>query len=231
MKTFPSFAVLSLFLIAPVAQAQSSIPAQPADAKSSKQADAATGAGPQDSYYYFALGHLDEQRYETTRRPELAAQSIEAYKKALDLAPGSTVIMERLAEIYAKSQRIREAEVQAQNVLKLDPDDVNAHRLLAPIYGHALGDMSAGDLQKENLAKAVEQFQAILRIQPDDTYSALWLARLYRFQNKHEEAEKVLRNTVNLNPGNGAALEQLSQLLIDEGRSPEAVTLLPQAAA
>src|ERR1700693_2493921 len=234
MKTFPSFAVLSLFLITPAAQAQSSIPAQasaPAqDAKPSKQADPASGAAHQDSYYYFALGHLDEQRYETTRRPELAAQSIEAYKKALDLAPGSTVIMERLAEIYAKSQRVREAEVQAQNVLKLDPDDVNARRLLAQIYVHALGDMGAGDLQKENLAKAVEQFQAILKLQPDDTYSALWLARLYRFQNKHEEAEKILPNPVNLNPGNSAALEQLSQLLIDEGRSQEAVTLLTQAA-
>jgi predicted Zn-dependent protease len=234
MKTFPSFAVLSLFLMAPAAQAQSSIPVQPAapvqDAKPSKQPDTTKGPADQDPYYYFALGHLDEQRYETTRRPELAAQSIEAYKKALDLAPGSTVIMERLAEIFAKSQRVREAEVQAQNVLKLDPDDVNARRLLAQIYVHALGDMGAGDLQKENLAKAVEQFQAILKLQPDDTYSALWLARLYRFQNKHEEAEKVLRNTVNLNPGNGAALEQLSQLLIDEGRSQEAVTLLNQAA-
>src|SRR5580704_17841530 len=235
MKTFASLLTLSLFLITPVVRAQDSAPDQAtaaasAQSSSPQQADAAGTPAHSDSYYYFALGHLDEQRYETTRRPELAAQCIEAYKKALDLAPGSTVIMERLAEIYAKSQRIREAEVQAQNVLKLDPDDVNAHRLLAQIYVHALGDMSAGDLQKENLAKAVEQFRAILRIQPDDTYSALWLARLYRFQNHHEEAEKVLRNTVNLYPGNGAALEQLSQLLIDEGRSQEAVTLLTQAA-
>src|SRR6202162_188260 len=237
MKTFSSFLTLSLFLIAPVVQAQDSVPdhsVAPAQGSSSavpsKQADAASTPAHSDSYYYFALGHLDEQRYETTRRPELAAQSIEAYKKALDLAPGSTVIMERLAEIYAKSQRIREAEVQAQNVLKLDPDDVNARRLLAQIYVHALGDMGAGDLQKENLAKAVEQFQAILKLQPDDTYSALWLPRRFPFSPQHQEAEKVLRNTVNLNPGNSAALEQLSQLLIDEGRSQEAVTLLTQAA-
>jgi tetratricopeptide (TPR) repeat protein len=165
-----------------------------------------------------------------TRNPEMAAQAIDAYTKALGLAPGSTVIMERLAEIYAKSQRIREAENQAQSVLKLDPNDVNAHRLLAQIYVHQLGDMSAGDVQRETLAKAVEQFQAILKVQPDDTYSALWLARLYRFQNRHEEAEKVLRATVNLNPSNGAAMEQLSQLLVDEGRSQEAIALLTQAA-
>src|ERR1700689_3182837 len=235
MKTFASFLTVSFFLIAPLVRAQDSLPDQPVAPSSaqsplstvpSKQSDAASTPAHSDSYYYFAVGHLDEQRYETTRRPELAAQTIEAYKKALDLAPGSTVIMERLAEIYAKSQRIREAEIQAQNVLKLDPDDVNAHRLLAQLYVHALGDMSAGDLQKENLAKAVEQFQAILRIQPDDTYSALWLARLYRFENHHDEAEKVLRGILENDSGNCPALEQLSQLLVDEGRSQEAIDLL-----
>ncbi len=237
MKTFTSPVVLLLLLSASVAQAQGSGSVQaPASRQTtssppqSTPADASKQTSRADAYYYFALGHLDEQRYETTRSPEMAAQSIDAYRKALDLAPGSTVIMERLAEIYAKSQRVREAENQAQNVLKLDPNDVNAHRLLAQIYVHQLGDMSAGDVQKETLAKAVEQFQAILKIQPDDTYSALWLARLYRFQNKHEEAEKVLRATVDLNPGSSAALEQLSQLLVDEGRSQEAIVLLTQAA-
>jgi len=98
--------------------------------------------------------------------------------------------MERLAEIYAKSQHSREALAEAQEVLKLDPNDVNAHRLLARVYVRALGDMNAGDAQKETLDKAVDQFQAILKVQPDDTYSSLWLARLYRFENKHDEAER-----------------------------------------
>ena len=42
--------------------------------------------------------------------------------------------MERLAEIYAKSQRMREAVEQAQEALKIDPNNVDAHRLLARIY-------------------------------------------------------------------------------------------------
>ena len=237
MKTFTHF-VITLFLLgASAARAQDSrsVPSAASSQSASStgqptKAGASSQNSPADAYYYFAVGHLDEQRYEMTRNPEIAAQAIDAYTKALGLAPGSTVIMERLAEIYAKSQRIREAENQAHSVLKLDPNDVNAHRLLAQIYVHQLGDMSAGDVQRETLAKAVEQFQAILKVQPDDTYSALWLARLYRFQNKHEEAEKVLRATVNLNPGNSAAMEQLSQLLVDEGRSQEAIALLTQAA-
>ncbi|HXO06308.1 MAG TPA: tetratricopeptide repeat protein [Candidatus Sulfotelmatobacter sp.] len=234
MKTITSFAVLACLSSIPVAQAQNATPAQPAAANqaSGSPVQSVTGnnASRGDSYYYFTLGHMQEQQYEATGRAELGAQSIDSYKKALALAPNSTVIMERLAEIYAKSQRTHEALVEAQDVLKIDPDNVNAHRLLARIYVRTLGDMGASEAQKENLAKAVEQFQAILKVQPDDTYSSLWLARLYRFENKHDDAEKVLRATVNRDPSNGAALEQLSQLLVDEGRSQEAIALLTQAA-
>jgi tetratricopeptide (TPR) repeat protein len=138
--------------------------------------------------------------------------------------------MERLAEVRAKAQQLREAVDEARAVLKIDPDNVDAHRLLARIYVRTLGDQGAGDSQKENLAKAIAEFQAILKLQPDDAYSSLWLARLYRFENQHSDAEKVLRDLLQRDPGNGPALEQLSQLLIDEGRSQEAVKILSDAA-
>jgi tetratricopeptide (TPR) repeat protein len=169
-------------------------------------------------------------QFEVTGRSELATESINAYKKALEISPGAPVIMERLAEIYAKSQHIRDAVLEAQEVLKIEPDNVDAHRLLARIYVRTLGDLSAGDVQKENLDKAIVQFQAVLKSDPDDLSSALWLARLYRFENQHSEAEKVLRGVLRRNAENGPALEQLSQLLIDEGRGQEAVTLLSDAA-
>jgi len=194
-------------------------PLSPAD-------DAARG----DSYYYFMIGHLAEQQYEASGKSDLATKAIDSYKNALDLAPNSTVIMERLAETRAKAQQLREAVEEARAVLKLDPDNVDAHRLLARIYVRTLGDQGASDSQKENLTKAIEEFQAILKIQPDDAYSSLWLARLYRFENRHTDAEKVLRDVLRRDPGNGPALEQLSQLLIDEGRSQEAVKILSDAA-
>jgi tetratricopeptide (TPR) repeat protein len=195
----------------------------------SASADAATRRG--DLYYYFTWGHLLEQQYEMTGRSELAAQSIDAYKKVLELSPNSAVAKERLAEIYAKSQNIRDAVAEAQEALQIDPKNVDAHRLLARIYIRSLGDAGAGEVQKENLGKAIEQFQAILALEPDDSYSALWLARLYRFENQHSQAEKVLRQVLQHEPDNGQALEQLSQLLIDEGRSQEAIALLSEAAS
>ena len=243
MKTIIGITLSSfiwLFAAAPAAHAQnaspaSSTPAVPKTAESSKSSTS-TSANPGeqgargDVYYYFTMGHVDEQQYELTGRAELATQAIESYKKALELAPGSPVIRERLAEIYAKSQRLREAVEQAQGTLKADPNNVDAHRLLARIYVRELGDLSAGEVQKETLEKAIAQFQEILKIQPDDVYSGLWLARLYRFENKHSEAETVLRGLLARDAGNGPALEQLSQLLMDEGRSQEAVTLLSDAA-
>jgi tetratricopeptide (TPR) repeat protein len=201
------------------AKADKAVPLIPAD-------DMARG----DAYYYFMMGHLSEQQYEASGKSDLATRAIDSYKKALDLAPNSPVIMERLAETRAKAQQLREAVEEARAVLKLDPDNVDAHRLLARIYVRTLGDLNAGDAQKENLSKAIVEFQAILKIQPDDTYSSLWLARLYRFENHHTDAEKVLRDVLERDPGNGAALEQLSQLLIDEGRSQEAVKILQDAA-
>jgi tetratricopeptide (TPR) repeat protein len=183
-----------------------------------------------DSYYYFSLGHMNEQQFESSGDSTYATAAIDNYKKALEISPNSPVLLERLAEIYAKSQRIRDAVVEAQAVLKLDPDNVDAHKLLARIYVRTLGDVNAGDIQKENLSKAVEQFQAILRIEPDDLYSALWLARLYRFENQHADAEKVLRGILKRDADNGPALEQLSQILMDEGRSDEAIKLLSDAA-
>ncbi len=237
MKTILSTAILAVLFGTPMTWAQSPASA-PSGAQSQATAKPAPASTPPqttesaraDEFYYFAIGHLEEQQYEMTGRGELATESIESYKKALAIAPGSPVIMERLAEIYSKAQRNREAENQALEVLKLDPDNLAAHKLLARIYVRELGDMSASELQKESLAKASEQFQAILKLDPKDTSSALWLARLDRFENQHAEAEKVLRGVLDRDADNGPALEQLSQLLIDEGRAQDAVDLLSKAA-
>jgi len=239
MKTILGIAILAVLATAAIeTQATQSFNPKAAQTSSNKLStsanktapDQSDQAGRADLYYYFAMGHLNEQQYELTGRPEQAAESIDSYKKALALQPGSPVIMERLAEIYAKSQRVRDAVAEAQEVLKIDPDNLAAHRLLARIYVRTLGDANAGELQKENLTKAVEQFNAILKLDPKDTSSALWLARLYRFENEHAEAEKILRGILQRDPDNGPALEQLSQLLIDAGRSQDAIDLLSQAA-
>ncbi len=230
MKKNLSAAVLSALLAAGGAQA-----AQTSGSTTTTSPAPGTAAATHaEAMYYFTLGHLQElqfeQDYEATGKVDLSSDAIDSYKKALQLEPNSTVIMERLAEVDAESQRIGDAVQEAQAVLKLDPNDLAAHRLLARIYVRSLGDMTSADVQAANVQKAVDELQAILKLAPDDSESALWLARLYRAEDKTDEAEKVLRNILQKSPDDGEALEQLSQLLIDEGRSQEAINLLAQAA-
>ena len=54
----------------------------------------------------------------------------------------------------------------------------------------------------------------------------MWLARLYRLKNEHDKAEQVLKKILKTDPENEAAVEQLTQLLMDQGKATEAVSLL-----
>ena len=171
------------------------------------------------------MGHLFEQQYETTNQPEFATQAIDAYKKAYALDPKSPVIGERLAEMYWKAQRVHEAVTEAQELLKRDPNDLQTRRLLGRIYLRSLGDLTSS-AQSEMAARAIEQYSEVYRLDPTDSESALWLARLYRLRNEHEKAEEVLRSLLKQDPENEAAVEQLTQLLLDEGKSADAVLLL-----
>jgi tetratricopeptide (TPR) repeat protein len=192
----------------------------------SKTVSSAKDSARAEAYYNFTMGHIYEQQYEATSNAEYATKAIEAYKRAYALDPKSQVIGERLAEMYWKAQRIHDAVTEAQEILKRDPDNVQSRRLLGRIYLRSLGDVSAGNGQPETVNRAIEQYREINRLDPSDTESALWLARLYRLKNEHDKAEQVLRSILKHDPENEPAVEQLTQLLMDQGKSSEAVTLL-----
>src|SRR6266851_3808043 len=200
--------------------------ATPEQFAGTKTAPSATDSARAEAYYNFTMGHIYEQQYEATSSAEDATKAIEAYKNAYALDPKSQVIGERLAEMYWKAQRIHDAVTEAQEILKRDPANVQSRRLLGRIYLRSLGDVSAGNGQPETVSRAIEQYREINRLDPSDTESALWLARLYRLKNEHDKAEQVLRSILKNDPENEPAVEQLTQLLMDQGKSPEAVTLL-----
>ncbi len=180
-----------------------------------------------EAYYNFTLGHVFEIQYEQTSQSEYATRAIEAYKKAYSIDPKSPIIGERLAEMYWKAQRVHDAVVEANEILKRDPNDLPTHRLLARIYLRSLGDINGGTgVQTEAVAKAIAEFSEVHRLDPGDAESSLWLARLYRLHNDPEKAEQVLRGMLKEDPDNDAAMEQLTQLLLDQNKSAEAIQLL-----
>ena len=205
-------------LVALPALAQNAAPAQP----STTRKDPVRA----DAYYNFTMGHIYEQQYEQTGAGEYASRAIDSYKKAYAVDPTSPVIGERLAEMYWKAQRVHEAVTEASEVLKRNPDDLPTHRLLALVYLRSLGDINGNNIQSETIVKAIQEYNAVHRLDPSDQEVTIWLARLYRLHNEPEKAEGVLRDLLKDDPENDSAVEQLTQLLLDQNKAEEAISLL-----
>jgi tetratricopeptide (TPR) repeat protein len=220
-RLFCSFICVALSALPSLAQTPAPSPSAPATPKA---ADKPTPRA--DAYYNFAIGHLYELQYEQSSQSDLATKAIEAYKKAYTIDPQSPIIGERLAEMYWKAQRVHDAVVEATEILKRDPNDLPTHRLLARIYLRSLGDVNGGNVQSESLNKAITEYTEVHRLDPNDQEAALWLARLYRLHNQPDKAESVLRGMLKDDPENDAAVEQLTQLLLDQNKAEDAISLL-----
>ncbi len=223
MKPFAVCALLFLFPLAAGAGQQPSTPTPTAPATPSsvdRQAEA---------YSNFILGHISQQDYEETGDQRYADQAIAYYQKALALDPDAATISLKMAETYAESQRTAEAIGTVQQVLKTHPNDLEAHRLLARIYVRMLGQVGMGQ-QNQTIQLAAQQYEAILKLAPGDKESALWLARLYRFENQPDKASAVLEQLLQHDPSYEPAIEQYTQLLLDEGHAQQAIARLSKVA-
>lgn len=226
MKIGQYLAVTSVFLLLGGASAE----AQQGKSNAAPQTPPATSGSQNDAhaeaYYDFVMGHYYAQEYQVSSHAEDANKAIDFLKRAFELDPNSQQIGDELAEIYYQAQRIRDAVTEANSILAKDPDNLAARRLLARIYIRTLGDLSNAAGQRETLARAAEQYREILRLDPTDADAALWLARLYRLQSDEDKAEAVLRDLLAREPANEGAIEQLTQLLLDEGKPQEAISSL-----
>ena len=182
------------------------------------------------AYYHFALAHMYEEQVATYGRSELANKAIEEYRAAIDADPTSPYLTSGLAELYAKTGRIRDAVVEAQDIIKKNPNNLEARRLLGRIYLRSLGDMQAGSGSESVLKLAIEQYEQIVRLQPDSMDDHLLLGRLYRLNNDLQKAESEFKTAVRLQPGSEEAVTTLAYLyneLGDTGRAAQVLSSVP----
>src|SRR5271168_1971090 len=160
-------------------------------------------------------------------RSELANRAMEEYRLAIEADPSSEFLTSGLAELYVKTGRIRDAVLQAQDILKRDPNNLEAHKLLGRIYLRSLGDMPGGGNGSDNVLKlAIEQYEQIVKIEPDKVDDHLLLGRLYRLNNDLQKAENELKIAVKLDPDSEEAVTTLSLLYSDEGDTAKALQVL-----
>jgi len=126
-----------------------------------------------------------------------------------------------------KTGRIRDAVLQAQDIIKRDPNNLEARKLLGRIYLRSLGDMPGGGNGSENVLKlAIEQYEQIVKIEPNNVDDRLLLGRLYHLNNDLQKAEAELKTAVQLDPDSEEAVTTLSLLYSDEGDTTRALQVL-----
>src|SRR6266568_2741062 len=152
------------------------------------------------SYYHYALAHMYEEQVTVYGRSELANKAIEEYRLAIEADPTSGYLTSALAELYAKTGRIRDAVMEAQDILKRDPGNLEAHKLLGRIYLRSLGDMPGGNGSDNILKLAIEQYQEIVKLDPQSVDDHLLLGRLYRLSNDMPKAETELNTAIKIDP-------------------------------
>jgi tetratricopeptide (TPR) repeat protein len=178
------------------------------------------------AYYHYALAHMYEEQVAVYGRSDLASKAIEEYHLAIDADPTSEYLTSGLAELYAKTGQIRNAVQEAQDILKRDPNNLEAHKLLGRIYLRSLGDIQAGSGSETVLKLAIEQFQQIVKIEPDSVDDHLLLGRLYRLNNDLQKAEAEFKTAVKLQPDSEEAVTTLAYLYNEEGDSTRAAQVL-----
>jgi tetratricopeptide (TPR) repeat protein len=216
------------FLLAQNLLAQSQ-PARVTDSPAVAGAQSATKGKTPDraaAYYHFALAHMYEEQVATYGRSELANKAIEEYRAAIDADPTSAYLTSGLAELYAKTGRIRDAVVEAQDIIKRNPNNLEARRLLGRIYLRSLGDMQAGNGSESILKLAIEQYEQIVRLQPDSMDDHLLLGRLYRLNNDLQKAESEFKTAVQLQPDSEEAVTTLAYLYNELGDTARATQVL-----
>jgi tetratricopeptide (TPR) repeat protein len=178
------------------------------------------------AYYHYTVAHMYEEQVAVYGRSELATKAIEEYRAAIDADPGSEYLTSALAELYAKTGRIRDAVLEAQDILKRDPNNLEAHKLLGRIYLRSLGDMQSGNNSGGVLKLAIEQYEQIIKIEPDNVDDHLLLGRLYRLNNDLTKAETEFKIAVKLQPDSEEAVTTLAYLYNEEGDATRAVQVL-----
>ncbi|MBI1740654.1 MAG: tetratricopeptide repeat protein [Candidatus Koribacter versatilis] len=203
-------------------------PARPADAAPAPSSQPAAHKVPDRAaaYYHFALAHMYEEQVATYGRSELANKAIEEYRLAIDADPTSEYLTSGLAELYARTGRIRDAVVEAQDILKRDPNNMEARRLLGRIYLRSLGDMQSGSGSSSVLKLAIEQYEQIVRLQPNSMDDHLLLGRLYRLNNDLQKAENEFKTATRLQPGSEEAVTTLAYLYNELGDTSRATQVL-----
>src|SRR5208282_2700086 len=225
-RIFRLFLMISLAAAAAAAQTNASSPSEAAPSDDKPAASSPHKVDRSAAYYHYALAHMYEEQVTVYGRSDLAIKATEEYRLAIEADPSSEFLTSGLAELYVKTGRIADAVKEAQDIIKRDPKNLEAHKLLGRIYLRSLGDMPGGNSSDNILKLAIDQYEQIVKLEPENVDDHLLLGRLYRLNNDMQKAEAELKTAIKLDPGSEEAVTTLAMLYTDEGDTAHALQVL-----
>ncbi len=217
--------------------AHSSTAQAPAAAGSAAASSTAQAALPDRAaaYYHAALAHSYEDMATNYGRQDYATRAEEEFKLALNADPQSPELAAQLAELYFRTGRIREAVETAQAIVKKDPDNLDAHKVLGSIYLRSLGQQQDAASQLAPAGQmvdlAIAEYQKIISLEPNDVENHLLLGQLYTVKHDTAKAEEEFRTAQTLEPSSEDVVMSLARLYAQDGnlqRSADLIAAVPQ---
>jgi tetratricopeptide (TPR) repeat protein len=166
------------------------------------------------AYFYFLWGaHAESyKRY---------SEAQEAYEKALICDPDADYVLKKLPVLLIRMEKLHAAAQWLREAIKKNPNDLDNQLLLARL------DVNIGDFNE-----AIEIYEKILELAPDNSTVRLRLGYLYSQQGRYKEGEETIRVLLIKDPDSYLALLYLARLAIQSADFDTAAELyekiLPQ---
>jgi tetratricopeptide (TPR) repeat protein len=204
--------------------------ATPASPSASPAAPAATAGDRAQAYFHLALANAYEEDAVTLGRPELVTQAIEEYKLALNADPGSPQLNDGLADLYFRTGHTHDAEATARMLLKISPNDIEAHKLLGKIYLRQLSDgsnaVSSASPSGNALDLAIAEFEQIVALTPKSVEDRMVLGQLYTVKHDPKKAEEEFKTAQALEPESEEVVLNLARVYAESGDLEHAVKVI-----
>jgi len=181
------------------------------------------------------------QRMRNTAR--LLDEAIKAYKETIQLDPSAAEPHVDLGELYFFFQSRRDlAQGEAEEALKLDPNCVGAHLLLARL--HVYSARSERNSRALLIERAIRAYEKVAELEPRNAEAWAMLAELYGIKSDTGRQIHALEkwagapipndtlfyNTVmNSDLASDQAYYRLSQLYLSRGKNEEAISAAKRA--
>ncbi len=175
-----------------------------------------TAKAPQEvqAQYLLALIYSSQKKY------DLAADAyVSILKHASANNPNNAEIYQYLAQLYSSQHKYVQAIEQFNNILRIQPDNTEVYYTLGTIF-----------LETKDRPKAIESFRKVLALEPDHDGALNSLAYMYAEDGARlDEALKMARQAIVIDPSNGAYYDSLGWVLFKKGMCAESLMALQKA--